>query len=365
MGVVQSPFGARSAPPQPFGRSNEGTAAARLPRRLLVLRTDLNRRLRVLRLRTRLLFGGLAWPRPAEGYATRAFDWIGQAIEAISWKTARAAIRAIEWRRVALVASEPFVLPTEFRAAMVRILAYICGLGALSLLAAGLFSEPRSMALMEPAPRPAWIEVEKPWPAFQQDIPGFSESETQYAIRRHAEGGGRKDILSFGELGRTQRFMSFEIYRAGRELAEFGRPADDVRALASEYGRVSRMHTTLPIPSKFGKLQTFEFAIGPFSSYNCIGFIRSFDAPRVQITGLSCNMNLLVDRSAISCGLDRLTLMSAGSDPEIARLFAQAELRRNFCGARDHLLYATPKRPGGDVTQLTAAKPRLRGRIAR
>ena len=92
--------------------------------------------------------------------------------------------------------------------------------------------------------------------------------------------------------------------------------------------------------------------------------MRTFNGPRVQIGGLSCNMNLLVDRSAVSCALDRLTLMSAGSDPDIARLFARAELKRNFCGMRDHLLYATPKRPG-DVAQVTEPKPRLRGRFAR
>ena len=195
-------------------------------------------------------------------------------------------------------------------------------------------------------------------------MPGFGESDAHYTIRRHAEGGGRKDTLSFGELGRTQRFVSFDIYRAGREIDGFGRAADDVRELAAEHGRVSGLRSAMPIESKFGKLQTFEFAIGPFSGYNCIGFMRTFDGPRVQIGGLSCNMKLLVDRSAISCALDRLTLMSAGSDPDIARLFAQAELKRNFCGLRDHLLYATPKRPG-DATQMAEPKPRLRGRFAR
>ena len=120
----------------------------------------------------------------------------------------------------------------------------------------------------------------------------------------------------------------------------------------------------MPIPSKFGPFRTYEFAIGPFSGYNCIGFVRAFNTPRVQIGGLSCNMNLVIDRSAISCALDRLTVMSAGSDPDIARLFAHAELKRSFCGQRDHLLYATPKRPV-DVTSSVVPKPRLRGRIAR
>jgi hypothetical protein len=235
----------------------------------------------------------------------------------------------------------------------------------MSLIAAEFFKEPQLGAPSDAPPRPAWLEVEKPWPAFQVSVPGFSEGDTHYGIRRHVEGGGRKDTLSFGELGKTRRFVSFEIYRAGQEIDDFGRAADDVRALAAEHGRVSGMQSAMPIPSKFGRFQTFEFAIGPFSGYNCIGFVRSFNAPRVQIGGLSCNMNLLVDRSVISCALDRLSLMSAGSAPDIARLFAQAELKRSFCGMRDHLLYATPKRPGAEATHSVAEKPRLRGRIAR
>jgi hypothetical protein len=335
---------------------------------MLMLRTGLHRRLAVVRLKAWLLYDQFdrgVWIERAAGATAAAFDRVGKAVEAASWHSARATIRAIKWRRVALVASAPFVLPAEFRGAMVRILAYLGAIGALSLIAAEFFKEPRMAAMIEAPARPAWIEVDKPWPAFQVSVPGFGEGDTHYAIRRHAEGGGRKDTLSFGELGKTQRFVSFDIYRAGREISEFGRASDDVRALAAEHGRVSGMHTAMPIPSKFGKFQTFEFAIGPFSGYNCIGFVRSFNAPRVQIGGLSCNMNLLVDRSVISCALDRLTLMSAGSDPDIARLFAQAELKRSFCGLRDHLLYATPKRPGAEVTHSVSEKPRLRGRIAR
>ena len=328
------------------------------------MRTGLHRFISVLWLRILLLCKRKLSAERAGAAAIASFDRVGRAIEGLSWHAARAAIRAIEWRRVALVASAPFVLPAEFRAAIVRILAYLGAIGTLSLIAAEVFKEPRATATFEPPARPAWIDVENPWPAFELEIPGFGENDTHYAIRRHVEGGGRKDTLSFGELGRTERFISFDIYRAGREIESFGRPADDVRALAAEYGRVSVMHSALPIPSKFGKFHTFEFAIGPFNGYNCVGFTRSFNAPRVQISGLSCNMKLLVDRSVMSCALDRLTLLSAGSDPDIARLFARAELKRSFCGQRDHLLYATPKRPG-DVTHSAARKLRLRGRIAR
>ena len=362
MGAVQSPFGARNAPPQPFARANGTRGRAALHSHMLSMRSGLHRHLSVLGLRARLLCDRRLWSEHARGAAIGLFDRAGRAIDALSWKAAQAAIRAIEWRRVALVASAPFVLPAEFRGAIVRILAYLGAIGALSLIAAEFFKEPRTAAMVEAAPRPAWIEIDKPWPAFQLTMPGFGDDDGRYTLRRHAAGGGRKDTLSFGELGRTQRFVSFDIYRAGQEIGSFGRP--DVRELAAEYGRVSGIRSAIPIPSKFGKFQTFEFAIGPFNGYNCIGFVHNFNAPHVQISGLSCNMNLLVDRSVISCALDRLTLLSAGSDPDIARLFARAELKRSFCGQRDHLLYATPKRPG-DVTHSVARKPRLRGRIAR
>ena len=362
MRVVETTPGAGSAPRQPFGRADSTAGAARP----IPLRSALRRRLSGLWLRAQLLCShrrlAELWPALAS-LTVGLFDRAGRAIDAFGWQTGKAAIRALQWRQIALVASAPFVLPTEFRAAMVRIFAYLGAIAAMTLIATELVRQPEISAMSEPAPRPAWIEVDKPWPAFELSMPGFSDDDVHYAIRRHAEGGGRKDVLSFGELGRTQRFVSFEIYRAGREIGSFGRAADDVRKLGTEHGRVSGLQSAMPIESKFGELQTFEFGIGPFSGYNCIGFLRNFNGARVQIGGLSCNMKLLVDRSAISCALDRLVLMSAGSDPDIARLFARAELKRNFCGLRDHLLYATPKRPG-DLSS-AEPRPRLRGRLAR
>ncbi|MGD9922690.1 MAG: hypothetical protein AB7V13_14815 [Pseudorhodoplanes sp.] len=364
MGLVQSPSGASSAPPQPFARAAGATAAAALRPRLLALRSRLGRQLSILRLHAHLLSDRRFWNERIGAGATAAFDRAGRAIEALSLRALKAAIRTIQWRRVALVASAPFVLPSEFRAAVVRILAYLGAIGAMSLIAAELARQPELTAMVEPRPRPAWIEVDRPWPAFQLSMPGFGEDNSHYSIRRHAKGGGRKDTLSFGELGKTQRFLSFEIYRPGSEIDGFGHAPNDMRELAAEYGRVSGLHSAMPIPSKFGKFHAFEFAVGPFSGYSCVGFIRTTNKPRVQIGGLSCSMKLLVDRSAISCALDRLSLISAGSDPDIARLFAKAELKRSFCGQRDHLLYATPRRPG-DVTSSVVTKPRLRGRIAR
>lgn len=366
MGVVQpqsAGLRAASVPLPGFAAGAAEPVAARL-------RSELSRTLSVWMLRLRLRLRPGEWLSRVPVAVNAGLDRLGSAVEQASWQAAKAAarawMRAIQWRKVALVASAPFVLPTEWRGAMVRILAYLAAIYAMTLLATALFQHTgESEASYQPVPRPAWTEVENPWAAFQLSVSGFDEDDRDYSIRRHPQGGGRKDTLSFGELGDTQRFMNVEIYRAGEEIAHFGPAAEEVQALASEQGRVLGMRGGMPIRSKFGVFQTFEFGIGPFGGYNCIGFLRAFDNPKVQISGLSCGMKLLVDRSAIACALDRLTLISAGSDPEIAKLFAHAEQKRNFCGQRDPLFYRTPKRPGDVTSSVSASRLKLRGRIAR
>ncbi|ARP98983.1 hypothetical protein [Pseudorhodoplanes sinuspersici] len=359
--------GTRSVPSRPVS----GFAAERSP--VDVLRADFQKW--QTRWRRELTFGWLRlslflsqgqWLKRASQATIGGFDRTGRAIETLSWRAATSVItvaRTTDWQKLALTASEPFVLPPEGRAVLVRIFAYLGGIAVLSLFAAELFKQPEVVVIREPAPRPAWIEVDKPWPAFEMSVPGVA-NDMHYAIQRHAERGGRKDTMSFGALGKTERFASVEIYRAGHEIATFGKTDDEITLRASEYGRVTDMEETMPIPSKFGSFQVFEFAIQPFNSYRCIGFANAFDDQRVQITGVACNMNTIVDRSTISCALDRLSLLSAASDPEITRLFAHAELRRDFCGQRDALAYATPKRASSDIIT-SSAKPKLRGRLER
>lgn len=315
-------------------------------------------------LRLSLFLAQGQWLKRTSKAVIASFDRAGLAIEKLTLQAATSTVRAIKWQKAALIATEPFVLPSEWRAALVRIFAYLGGFAVLSLVAAMYFQQPDVAAIREPAPRRTWIEVDRPWPAFQVSVPGITD-EMQYAIRRHAAGGGRKDTMTFGEFGKTERYASFEIYRSGQEITTFGKADDEIAQRASEFGRVAAIEETLPIPSKFGVFQVFEFAIKPFNRYRCIGFSNAFDDQQLQISGMACNMNTIVDRSAISCALDRLSLIWAASDPEITRLFAHAELRRDFCGQRDSLMYATPKRSIGSSDITSAAKPKLRGGLAR
>jgi hypothetical protein len=54
----------------------------------------------------------------------------------------------------------------------------------------------------------------------------------------------------------------------------------------------------------------------------------------LKISGWSClGEDLPARRTAISCMLNRLVLLSAGNDTKLAQLFAHAEIRRSDCAA--------------------------------
>lgn len=250
-------------------------------------------------------------------------------------------------------------LSVELQGTFVRLLAYLCGIAALALLTAEVFRSGPVVAAIEPAPKSEWIDVTRPHAAFELINPDVSDYEANYAIRRHNLGGGRKDSLTWGEPGRSARYVMIEIYRPGGEIERFDDPANEIAARAGELGPAGAVKGSLPIDTKFGRAAAVEFTIGRFGIGHCIGFVHRFDAPRLQIAGISCSMDSIVDRGTIACSLDRLTLLSSGNDIKVAELFARAEVNRTFCGQRDPLLAATPKRPHAGANPF-----KLRGRLS-
>src|SRR4029077_19299640 len=86
------------------------------------------------------------------------------------------------------------------------------------------------------------------------------------------------------------------------------------------------------IDTKFGAVRV-ETSIDEGRS--CLHVSRKYEELRFEISGTFCNAGLeLVDHGMVACALDRLSLVSAGSEPRLATLFARAELRRTFCGQR-------------------------------
>jgi hypothetical protein len=239
-------------------------------------------------------------------------------------------------------------LPAYF----VRLLAYVGGLVVVSTVTAHFFQSPQvsSQAMHPIAPvHPSdWIEVERPFPAFALSIPEAVDVPASYAIRRHTDGGGRKDILSLGQADGVAPYLQTEIYRPGVETPRFAEPKVEIETGAAGLGPVDVRADNEPLASKFGPLSIVTFASSKGAPRKCLGFVRTYDDPRMQISGWFCQGTQIsgtefIDRSTLACALDRLTLLAAGSEPKVSALFAQAELNRSFCGQRSPLLAPTPK----------------------
>src|SRR5882672_5399685 len=139
-------------------------------------------------------------------------------------------------------------LPTT----LVRLLAYVGGIALLSTIAAHFFHSPPVMEAITPVHRSEWIEIERPFPAFALSIPEAADVPVHYAIRRHAEGGGRKDILALGEADSAAPYLQVEIYRPGSEIRRFADSKAEITAAAATLGPAELRQADEPLASKFG-----------------------------------------------------------------------------------------------------------------
>ncbi len=253
-------------------------------------------------------------------------------------------------------------LPEEIRDTLARILAYMGGLAILAMLAASLFQTPAMVAAIGPwPPRPQWIEIERPYPAFELVLPELGEP-SRYAILRRNTDGARKDVLTWGDAAGSGSYVTIEVYRPGSAGERFIDATSEVAARIVDFTVTDDVKPAGTIDGKFGAVPLVDFAIAPAGKERrCLGFARPFDQPLMQIAGWYCSAGEeVVNRATLACALDRLTVRSAGSDAQLAESFAGAELKRSFCGQRNPILAATSDRRD----RIAASQPpKLRGRI--
>lgn len=229
----------------------------------------------------------------------------------------------------------------DLHATFLRLLAYVCGLAVLSIAAAHVFRPPPDDVMVVSKPRADWIEVERPHPAFELTIPEAADVPPSYSIRRHRTGNGRKDILGLGDPNGTGPYLRVEVYRPGSEIETFKDPIDEIAARTTDMRIEGLRSSDEPLPSKFGPMSIVTFDTVP---HRCVGFVRSYDDPRLEIVGWFCQGGTEpIECGMLTCALDRFALISAGSEPKVGALFARVELQRQFCGQRSTLLAPTPK----------------------
>jgi hypothetical protein len=243
----------------------------------------------------------------------------------------------------------------EASAVFVRLMAYVCGVAVLALIAADLYAhlntEPAVLPSPVPVTRPGWVAASRPRPAFALRSGDFQGTTESYEIFRRP-GGARKDILRWTADGEKIPVVEIEIDRPGSAAEHLASPAAD---LARRMGLsiVTEPETAGVVETKFGPVTLWRLPDAPPA---CLGFAKDFDKgePRLRISGWACKADSPSRYRLIGCTVDRLILLSAGNDAKLAELFAHAELKRGGCGAA----------PDGSPDWVTAdGDPKLRGRL--
>lgn len=249
----------------------------------------------------------------------------------------------------------------EFLAVVGRLALYFGVLAGVFVAALRLMPLAAEAVGTQPPATPRWVEAEQTRVAFDTRFPDIADREPVEIVLRDTVGGGRRDQLLFEHDGRS---AMIEVYRPGHEVAELADAPEAVVERAETAGAVDELNVASAIASRFGPVSLYDFTLVQGDKRRgCLGFVRTIEDPRLQIAGWFCNPDEgMVARPRVACALDRLTLLSAGTDRNVARFFAQADLKRddNACKRAS---------PHGNVAAAdwidTRQQPRLRGIVRR
>lgn len=238
----------------------------------------------------------------------------------------------------------------------VRLLAYLGGLVVLAVIAADLLIQSPSPASIQAPDQNRWLSAARPYPAFSVPMSELGDRAAAYDIFRHAEGGGRRDVLTWAGTDADRPVARIEIYRPGSERGSFGQAAAtlaDSAGLASE----DAVQPAGMIDTKFGRVPLFAFATPRSGGQSCLGFLQISRSPPLQMSGWFCPQDSQINaRTLAACALDRLTMLSSGNDARIAALFARAELQRGLCDST-----GAPKVAAAADWITALNRPQLRG----
>jgi hypothetical protein len=250
--------------------------------------------------------------------------------------------------------------------ARLRALVFVAIACAAAVLGDDLVGPTPAASSVTPTPEahPAWIDVTRAAGAFAVAMPSLDPAQSSYRVRRHRDGGGRKDLMTFGAAADKGPYVRIEFYRPGSEGEAIADPLAAVAALAAD-SRIDAELSETPnrLKTKFGELSVIDMNVtGADAQRACIAIARAWDDPRFGLAAWWCNPGPeMVPAGELACLVDRIALMSAGGDERLAAFFAKAELKRNFCGQKGAILTATPRRLDDWMSQ--KAPPPLRGRI--
>ena len=236
--------------------------------------------------------------------------------------------------------------------ALARLVAYVGALVLFGIAGLHFWDQLQFEAATEPVDQPGFTLAARSRPTFAVSSLDRPEQSEAYDIFRHPA-GGRKDVFHWGPAG-EKPVAELEIYRPGGEAAPAQPFAADLAARMAS-GEPRELEPAGVVDSKFGTVTLLRLSGSLDPAKSCLGFIKRFAEPTLQISGWSCQgATLPARRTAIGCILDRLTLLASGNEPKLAELFARAELKRGSCAP--NAAVSADWITGGE-------NPRLRGRL--
>ncbi len=234
---------------------------------------------------------------------------------------------------------------------LARLVAYVGTLALLGILALALWQQVGGPAFMEPADSSGWAVADEAVPAYALRLGDQPDKSATYTVLRHPE-GGRKDVIRWGEPAGRRALAELEVYRPGGERDAHADPAADLARRMAVEGP-SAFEAAGVIDSKFGTVGLLRMTGATDGPDGCLGFFKNIGNPGLRLSGWSCQgVTGPVRRAAIGCMLNRLTLLAADRERDLAALFTRTDAKRATCS------------PGTSADWVTSADdPRLRGTL--
>jgi hypothetical protein len=152
-----------------------------------------------------------------------------------------------------------------------------------------------------------------------------------YAARRHTTGGGREDVLTFGEFVGAGPFFRLSIYRHGAEKTADAAFFVDMARRAAQLGlSLGRANVAQTQATRFGDFETAAMTMTEdgVTRDACRGFRFSAAQLGLTIAGFSCGADdEAASAVALACLVNRLDLISSGEDSALRDFFVAAQPR--------------------------------------
>ena len=140
----------------------------------------------------------------------------------------------------------------------------------------------------EPLPKSPWLEIVRPFQLYELAAADFGREPSSFEARRHRDGGGRIDTLTWGSLGSDERpYLRVAFHRVGRERVEDGSFFVQMVRQAAGFGvAVTRGGVSDVLKTRFGAFEVADVALetGKATS-ECLGFRFASSQPALADFG--------------------------------------------------------------------------------